>query len=253
MPTKDDEETRRAIDESLAPRLRDQETYLALAAQPHLPIACTGPIHLWDEYHHRLLDFSSGGAVMNVGHLNGGVKGVIREHLEHYDHPSSRQGEHVLRFPVEYAKALSETFPATGDRPQRVLYAVSEAEALGAAKDLAYQIGGVNPLVLALVSPGGNLLDAREAAAQAEEVRSGAAWWSLTRPGPGSGAPAPSGLRNSGRSPPTLPSWAARVAGGSRSVPWSRRPSTLRITFRSSPRRLDTRLSARPERFCSTS
>ena len=82
--------------------------------------------------------------MMNVGHLNGGGQGVIREHLEHYDHPSSRQGEHVLRFPVEYAKAPRRPSRRQAT-PQRVLYAVSEAEALGAAKDLAYQIGGVNP------------------------------------------------------------------------------------------------------------
>jgi 4-aminobutyrate aminotransferase-like enzyme len=166
-----DDETRRAIDESLAPRILDQETYLASAASPHLPIACAGMIYLWDEHHHRLLDFSSGGAVMNMGHLNDAVKAVIREHLDHYDHPSSRQGEHVVRFPVEYARAISETFPLVHDQPQRVLYALGEAEALDAAQDLARQVSEVDPLVLTLLSPAGELLDAREAAALAAETR----------------------------------------------------------------------------------
>lgn len=85
--------------------------------------------------------------MMPVGHRHPDVNQAVKEHMDHYVR-TAPLGAHVLRWPVEYAKALSETFPSHGGHPQRVLFTEGEHEAVLAALNIAREVSGRSKLAL---------------------------------------------------------------------------------------------------------
>lgn len=125
---------RRIIEEEvLGPRLRDQRAYLALASEDPLPVARTDLLYLWDEYHTEMLDFAA--TMHPLGHRHAPLHATVSEHLQYYGF-TAPQGRHLLRWPVSYAKALSESFSGP-EETRKVLFCEGEREAMTKAVLLA--------------------------------------------------------------------------------------------------------------------
>lgn len=126
---------RRVIDEtSVTPRRRDQKSCLALSDPDPLPVARADLLYLWDEYGVSYLDFAA--TANPVGHRHPMIVSAVAEHARYYGF-TAPQGRHLLRWPVEYARALSERFSGPGEAPRRVLYTEGEREAVRMAVRLA--------------------------------------------------------------------------------------------------------------------
>ena len=133
--TNPDEAIRKIIDEeSVLPRQRDQDTYLASAGQHPLSVGRADLLYLWDDYRTEYLDFAA--LVNPVGHHHPLVAQAVTEHDRYYGH-TAPQGQHLQRWPVEYAKQLSDCFTGREETPRRVLYCEGEREAVRSAIDLA--------------------------------------------------------------------------------------------------------------------
>lgn len=125
---------RRVIDESVAARLSDQQSRMAIQVPDPLPLARADLLYLWDDYRTEMLDFA---ALNNpVGHRFGVAFNAVSDHQRYYSF-TAPQGQHLLRWPVSYARALSESFSGSEDPPRQVLYAEGEREAVRMAVDLA--------------------------------------------------------------------------------------------------------------------
>ncbi len=123
-----DEAIRRVIDEeSVRPRLEAQRTYMAAAAGDPLPVARAELLYLWDEFRAEYLDFASLGHP--AGHSHPMVANAVAGHARYYGR-TAPQGEHLLRWPVEYARELSAQFSGRDGEPWRVLYTEGEREAV---------------------------------------------------------------------------------------------------------------------------
>ena len=132
--TNPDEAIRRVIDETVQPRLAAQDEFLAAAVPHPLPVARAELLYLWDDYRGEYLDFAAGHTP--VGHAHPRVAAAVAEHARYYGF-TAPQGRHLLRWPVEYAKALSERFTGQSEAARQVLYTEGEREATRLAVDLA--------------------------------------------------------------------------------------------------------------------
>lgn len=132
--TKPDEAVRRIIDETVLPRLSDQEEFLAAAGQHPLPVARADLLYLWDDYRGEYLDWAATHAP--IGHAHPLVTAAVADHTRHYGF-TAPQGHHLLRWPVEYAKNLSGRFTGQAEAARQVLYTEGEREAILMAVDLA--------------------------------------------------------------------------------------------------------------------
>lgn len=127
--TKPEESLRKVIDDqSVRPRLQNQDTYLVAAGPDPLPVGRADRLYLWDEYGVEYLDFAS--LQHPVGHSHPSVASAIAEHGRYYG-LTAPQGHHLLRWPVEYAQQLSECFtPPSEPEPRKVLFCEGEREAV---------------------------------------------------------------------------------------------------------------------------
>ena len=133
--TKPDESVRRVIDEeSVRPRLNNQHVYLAQTKAHPLPVARADLLYLWDDYRGEYLDFAARNNP--VGHNHPLVSQAVSEHLRYYGFVGP-QGHHSLRWPVEYAKQLSDCFTGQSEDARQVLYCEGEREAIRVAVDAA--------------------------------------------------------------------------------------------------------------------
>lgn len=109
--------------------------------------------YFFDQEDNKFLDFHSGVGVMNLGHNNSVVNGMIREQLKKYSH-TIVYGEHVQDSQVSYAKALSlkfnelnqeDTFSPESDK--QVFFANTGNEAVDLAIKLVRKVTGKKGLV----------------------------------------------------------------------------------------------------------
>ena len=127
-----------AIDEAIEPLVADYHTYLANAEEAALPIARADLHYLYDQYGTQMLDFSA--SMAPVGHKHPYVHDAIKEHMGYYMRTAA-VGEHILRWPVEYARALVDTFTPEESTPvHQVLFTEGEREAVLVAIDMARQL-----------------------------------------------------------------------------------------------------------------
>jgi len=141
-----DETIRKAIDEVVGPLIADHRTYLADVNSPLLAVSRTELHYVFDQYHNQLLDFSAD--MMPVGHRHPFVHDAIKEHMEYYMR-TAPVGDHVLRWPVEYARALVETFTEEDVEPKhKVLFTEGEREALVTAVNIAREKSGRTRIAL---------------------------------------------------------------------------------------------------------
>lgn len=133
-----DDKLKAAIDEAIAPLVADHRKYLVDVNAPLLPVSRADLHYVFDQYGTQLLDFSADMAP--VGHRHPFVHDAIREHLDYYLR-TARVGEHVLRWPVEYARDLVATFTEEDDEPDhKVLYTEGEREAVLTAIEAARSV-----------------------------------------------------------------------------------------------------------------
>ena len=124
---------RRVIEEMLGPRLEDQRAVLALCAPDPLPVARADLLYLWDEYHTEMLDF---GMLLNpLGHRHEPILAAVSDHMRYYGF-TAPQGQHVLRWPVQYAKDISASFSGPQE-VRKVLFCEGQRDALQRAVLLA--------------------------------------------------------------------------------------------------------------------
>jgi acetylornithine aminotransferase len=128
------EALRRLIEtDVLGPRLRDQDAVLALSVKEPLPVARADLLYLWDEYRTEFLDFAM--TVSPLGHRHPPIIGTLIEHMNHYGF-TAPQGQHVLRWPVQYAKDISDSFSGPSEA-RKVLFCEGSNEAVRQAVLLA--------------------------------------------------------------------------------------------------------------------
>lgn len=133
--TKPDDTILRVItEESVQPRREAQEAHLAAADPDALPVARADLLYLWSDYRKEYLDFA---ALANpLGHAHPMVANAVADHRRYYGF-TAPQGRHLLRWPVEYARQLSQRFTGADEEPRRVLYCEGEREAARLAVALA--------------------------------------------------------------------------------------------------------------------
>lgn len=132
--TRPDDSVRKAIDGTVHPRMADQEKYLAASGSSPIPVARADLLYFWDEYRTEYLDFA---ALRNpVGHSHPMVAQAVAGHARYYG-LTAPQGQHLLRWPVEYAKQLSACFTGREEQPRKVLFCEGEREAVIQAVRLA--------------------------------------------------------------------------------------------------------------------
>ena len=140
--TKPDEAIRKVIEEeSVRPRLDNQNTFLASATGTPLPVARADLLYLWDDFRGEYLDFAA--SANPVGHAHPMIVSAVAEHARYYGF-TAPQGQHLLRWPVEYAQALSKQFTGLSETPRQVLYCEGEREACRTAIGLATRHSGRN-------------------------------------------------------------------------------------------------------------
>ena len=144
-----DEKQLKILDEVVDARRKDFHTYVAQTSDHSLdfPIAKADLLYLWDEYGNQYLDFTSGIAVMNMGHHNTKIVGAIIDQLHQYSH-TMVYGEHMQRLQIDYAKAISEKFWVPLDfPPQQVFFVNSGNESIDLALKMARKITGRKPML----------------------------------------------------------------------------------------------------------
>ena len=144
------EAARKVVDDAIATRVTEQKTYLASSVADPLPVARADLLYLWDDRHTEYLDWASLGNP--IGHRHPIVAGAVAEHPRYYGH-TAPQGRHALRWPVQYAKDLSEQFTGEGEAPRKVLFTEGEREAVLQAIRLAV---GTTSALPEVATVGGN-------------------------------------------------------------------------------------------------
>lgn len=145
------ESVRNVIDEALAPRFTDAATYLVASRPDVLPVARAELLYLWDDYRTEYLDFAS---LLNpVGHFHPMVASAVVEHGRYYG-LTAPQGHHLLRWPVHYAKQLSERFSGNSETARQVLFTEGEREAVLVAARMTRRWASNTPMPLAVVRSG---------------------------------------------------------------------------------------------------
>jgi 4-aminobutyrate aminotransferase-like enzyme len=129
-----DQAAQQVLDRLIDERRAEARTYLP--GTHDFPIGRAEGSWVFDEIGNPYLDFGPGGAVNILGHNNPRVMQYISDHLRFYTYTGD---DHLSRFSVEYAKALSERFPEprqvqvlssldTARRRARVMLAGSDNE-----------------------------------------------------------------------------------------------------------------------------
>ena len=132
-----DEALRKVIDEAVGPLIADHRRYLADVNAPLLAVSKADLHYVFDQYSTQLLDFTA--QLAPVGHRHPFVHNAVKEHMEYYMR-TAPVGDHVLRWPVEYAKRLADTFAEyTASASPKVLFTEGEREALLAAIAQAFK------------------------------------------------------------------------------------------------------------------
>lgn len=135
-----DAKLKELLDRSAAPRQTDQEVYLAYASEDKFSLESADLLYVYDHHRAQYLDFTSGGGgILPLGHRSTAVRAALGEQLNHYG-AVGPPGRYVLRWPVEYAKALSESLPNTTSVPMKVFYTPDEDSALSVANRMAQQV-----------------------------------------------------------------------------------------------------------------
>jgi acetylornithine/succinyldiaminopimelate/putrescine aminotransferase len=153
-PSLGEEALRAAIDAELEPRLLDRETYLVDPMCPALSIKRADRSYVWDAYGREYLDFSCAGGSQVLGHNYHSVRTMAQMHLRDLVHTAEDQSEQVLRYPTEYAKALSATITPPGPSPApptgafKVMFTEGEREAIQQALWIGRQSVGKPGLAL---------------------------------------------------------------------------------------------------------
>lgn len=154
MTTTTDNKLREAIDQAIEPLVNDHNTYLAKSSDQGLAVSRADLHYVFNQYHGQLLDFSAD--VMPVGHGHPFVHNAVREHLDYYMR-TAPVGDHILRWPVEYAHDIVATFSEEDedDTPldHQVLFTEGEREALITAINIAKASTPGRPTI-ALVNTG---------------------------------------------------------------------------------------------------
>src|SRR5690625_388184 len=97
----------------------------AASVHPIFPVKASGS-RVWDADGREYLDFSTGIAVMNVGHSHPKVISAVKEQIDEFQHLCFAVGMHPSY--VELAEKLAEIAP--GSSPKKVFLANSGAEAV---------------------------------------------------------------------------------------------------------------------------
>ena len=129
------------IEDMVAARIADHKIYLAAADQDPLPVARADLLYLWDDFNTEYLDWASLGNP--VGHSHPIINRAVAEHPRYYGH-TAPQGRHALRWPVQYAKDLSDQFTGQGELPWQVLFTEGEREAV----TQAIRLTGGHPIMV---------------------------------------------------------------------------------------------------------
>ena len=124
---------RQVIEEAVGPRREAQLSVLAASSTDPLPIARADLLYLWDEYRTEMLDFA--GMMSPLGHRHPPIQAAVAEHMRYYGF-TAPQGQHVLRWPVSYAEALSAAFSGPQDT-HKVLFCEGERDAIRMSARLA--------------------------------------------------------------------------------------------------------------------
>lgn len=132
------ETLKKAIDEAIEPLVTDHRVYLANGDEAAMPVTRADLHYIFDQYHGQMLDFSAD--MMPIGHSHPFVHNAVREHMDYYMR-TAPIGEHVVRWPVEYAHDLVATLtPEESDPVHQVLFTEGEREAVLVAIDMARQL-----------------------------------------------------------------------------------------------------------------
>ncbi len=104
----------------------------AVSTHPFHPVRGEGS-YVWDVEGKRYLDFSTGIAVMNIGHSHPAVVAAVKKQVEQFQHLCFAVGMHPSY--IELAERLNALAP--GDSPKKTFLANSGAEAVENAVKIA--------------------------------------------------------------------------------------------------------------------
>ena len=117
---------------ALAERRRQAVAPAAYSIHPIYPTRAEGS-YVWDADGKRFLDFSSGLAVMNVGHSHPRVVAAVKRQVESFQHLCFAVGMHESY--IELSERLNRLAP--GDTPKKTFLVNSGAEAVENAVKIA--------------------------------------------------------------------------------------------------------------------
>ncbi|TFG87758.1 MAG: 4-aminobutyrate--2-oxoglutarate transaminase [Chromatiales bacterium] len=112
---------------------REQAMARGMPSQLPVYIDRAANAELWDVEGRRYIDFGTGIAVLNTGHLHAGVQAAVRKQLERFSHTC------FMVTPYESAVALAEKLNALapGKTPKKTLLVTTGAEAVENAVKIA--------------------------------------------------------------------------------------------------------------------
>ncbi|MEO8445582.1 MAG: 4-aminobutyrate--2-oxoglutarate transaminase, partial [Gammaproteobacteria bacterium] len=112
---------------------REQAMARGMPSQLPVYVDRAANAELWDVEGRRYIDFGSGIAVLNTGHLHPGVQAAVRDQLERFSHTC------FMVTPYESAVALAEKLNtlAPGATPKKTLFVTTGAEAVENAVKIA--------------------------------------------------------------------------------------------------------------------
>jgi len=112
---------------------REQAMARGMPSQLPVYIDRAANAELWDVEGRRYIDFGTGIAVLNTGHLHAGVQAAVRKQLERFSHTC------FMVTPYESAVALAEKLNALapGNTPKKTLLVTTGAEAVENAVKIA--------------------------------------------------------------------------------------------------------------------
>lgn len=127
-----DDAARRILAQLIDDRRTQARTYLH--GGHDFPVGRGEGCWIFDESGTPHLDFGPGGAIHLLGHRNPRVHETLADHLYHYTYTGE---DHLARYPIEYAQALSERFPPDREgNPRKVLVLSSLSDARRLAEAL---------------------------------------------------------------------------------------------------------------------
>ncbi|MEO7385454.1 MAG: 4-aminobutyrate--2-oxoglutarate transaminase [Gammaproteobacteria bacterium] len=112
---------------------REQAMARGMPSQLAVYVARAANAELWDVEGRRYIDFGTGIAVLNTGHLHPGVQAAVRDQLDRFSHTC------FMVTPYESAVTLAEKLNALapGKTPKKTLFVTTGAEAVENAVKIA--------------------------------------------------------------------------------------------------------------------